>query len=487
MSAVATIDAAGRYLELAPGTKESVVFSMERVDGEWRIDLPEQGFGLWINTDDFSRAFSYYPVHYVVPSTRRLVSDVRWLPSGSRVVTAVARAQLSDVPDYLEGVVATDIPPSTRLAIDAVDVSSDGVATVTLSSGAQTLEPERRRGMWAQFVATLGNGNLPQVTSVKLAVQGIGTIPVPGLPDAIGSLADLGYTQDDAPPRTGGMMRTAEGVLLINPQTIPGTDTGALVGSALPGNVGVLPIPADYVDLALSPDGHDVAGVAGSRAVLVRWRDGKILTVPTFGTALTNPGYDTQGRLWIAGRAARASVIWWIGAASTGVSGPVPVAASWLTGRTIVQVAPSPDGTRLAVLSRAVAGGDDRLDLAGIRRNPAGEPVSLASPFRQGQPLVGLVDLTWIDTTTLAVLGRDLPTDVLRPFIVPIGQGVGLRRIGQLSLDQLLVRAVPGATGITSRGNPGGLIVMTVDGAQLRVGTTWSTIPGVRSIAIAAS
>ncbi len=487
VSAVATIDAAGRYTELAPGTKQSVVFSMERIDGEWRIDLPAQGFGLWINTDDFSRAFSYYPIHYVVPKTRRLVSDVRWLPSGSRVVTAVARAQLSDVPDYLEGVVATDIPPSTRLAIDAVDVSSVGVATVTLSNGAQTLEPERRRGMWAQFVATLGNGNLPQVTSVTLAVQGIGIIAVPGLPDAISSLADLGYTQDDAPPRTGGMMRTAQGVELINPQMIPGTDTGTLVGSPLPGNVGVLPIPADYVDLALSPDGQDVAGVAKSRAELVRWRDGKILTVPSFGTALTNPGYDTQGRLWIAGRSDRLSAVWWLDASTTGVTGPKPVTAAWLTGRTIVQVAPSPDGTRLAVLSRAAAGGDDRLDIAGIQRNQGGEPVSLATPYQQGQPLVGLVDLTWIDTMTLAVLGRDLPTDVVRPFIVPIGQGVGLRRIGQLTLDQLLVRPVPGATGITSRGNPGGLIVMAGDGAQLRVGTTWITIPGVRSIIIAAS
>ena len=269
-----------------------------------------------------------------------------------------------------------------------------------------------------------------------------------------------------------------------------GDATGALVGSPLPGNAGVLPIPADYVDLALSTDGRDVAGVARSRAELVRWRDGKILTVPAFGTALTNPGYDTQGRLWIAGRSlgtSGGSMIWWFDASRTTVSAAVPVAATWLTGRTIVQVAPAPDGTRLAVLSRAATGGDDRLDIAGIRRDPRGAPVSLAGPYRQGQPLVGLVDLTWIDTMTLAVLGRDLPSAVVRPFIVAIGQGVGLRPVGQLTLDQLLVRAVPGARTITSRGNAGGLIVMTGDGAQLRVGTAWSTIPGVRSIVIAAS
>lgn len=485
VNAVATIDVEGRYTELAPGTKQTAVFSLERVDGEWRIDLPEKGFGLWINTDDFTRAFGSYSIHYLVPSTRRLVSDVRWLPSGTRVATAAARAQLGDVPDYLVGVAGTDIPASTRLAIDAVDVSRSGLATVTLTNGAQTLDPERRRGMWAQFVATLGT--VPEVTSVTLAVQDIGTIAVPGLPDAISSVADLGYTQDEAPARTAGMMRTDEGVEVINPQTIPVDDAGTLTGGPLPGNLGVLRIPDDYIDLALSPDGHDVAGVAKSRAELVRWRDGKILTGPSFATALTNPEYDTQGRLWVAGRAAGSSVVWWLAASTTAVSAPVPVAAPWLSGRTIVAAAPSPDGSRLAVLSRATAGGDDRLDIAGIRRTTAGAPTALASPYRQGQPLVGLVDLTWIDTMTLGVLGRELPDDPVRPFVVPIGQGVGLRRLGQLTLDQLLVPVVPGATSVTSRGNPGGLIVMTADGAQLRVGTAWHVIPGVREIVIAAS
>ena len=70
VTAVVVIDSTGHYTELPPGTTKSVVFSMLKVDGEWRIDLPPAGFGLWLNTDDFDRVFSSYRIHYVVPGTQ---------------------------------------------------------------------------------------------------------------------------------------------------------------------------------------------------------------------------------------------------------------------------------------------------------------------------------------------------------------------------------------------------------------------------------
>ncbi|MEO7060680.1 MAG: LpqB family beta-propeller domain-containing protein, partial [Lapillicoccus sp.] len=159
----------------------------------------------------------------------------------------------------------------------------------------------------------------------------------------------------------------------------------------------------------------------------------------------------------------------------------------WLTGRTIVQVAPSPDGTRLAVLSRTGVGRDDRLDIAGIVRDAAGSPTVLATPYRQGQPLLGFLDVTWVNPLTLAVLARDLPGDALRPFLVSIGKGVGLRRVGQLSREQLLIPEVLNARSITSKGSESSLIVMTSTGAELRVGPTWSAVGEAREIIVAAS
>ena len=102
ITAVATIDETGRYRELPPDTKASTVFGMTKVEGEWRIKLPDDGFGLWLNTDDFDRVFAPYQVNYVLAAKKELVPDVRWFAVGPRLPTALARAQLAAVPAYLE-------------------------------------------------------------------------------------------------------------------------------------------------------------------------------------------------------------------------------------------------------------------------------------------------------------------------------------------------------------------------------------------------
>ncbi len=85
---------------------------------------------------------------------------------------------------------------------------------------------------------------------------------------------------------------------------------------------------------------------------------------------------------------------------------------------------------------------------------------------------------------TLVVLAKAMDADPLRPFRVDIGQGVGLRRVGQLDLDQTLIREVPDATSITSRGGVRGLIVTTPKGVLLRAGNAWSEQTGVTEIVV---
>ena len=169
-------------------------------------EASDDGFGLWLNTDDFDRVFAPYEVNYVLTARKELVPDVRWFPVGPRLVTALARAQLARCPGYLTGVVDTAIPQGTRLAVDAVQVDPTGVATVTLTNSAQTIDPARRRPMWAQFLATLTQA--PGVVAVSIEVQGIGKIPVSSLPTAVSSLS-TSATAAPTDPATVGLLRSS--------------------------------------------------------------------------------------------------------------------------------------------------------------------------------------------------------------------------------------------------------------------------------------
>jgi len=481
VGAVATIDENGHYQEVSPGTTASVVFTMIKVAGEWRITLPDDGFGLWLNTDDFDRVFGAYDINYIETERRQLVPDVRWFPTGPRLATALARAQLAPVPAYLSGVLDTAVPAGTRLAVDAVNVDPAGVATVTLTNSAQTSDPARRKPLWAQFLATLSQA--PSVTAVSLEVQGIGKIPVGNLPPAVSSLTDLGYSRVTAAPATSGLIRTKDVIERVNPQTL---DESSPVPPAKSSRaVTDLPkIPETYAQIALSPDGNDIAGVSAKRTELAHWRGATGTTVPTFGSDLTHPTYASDGRLWIGGVAERVTRIWTFDASVPIGGAPAAVKAPWLDGRRLVNLSVSPDGSRLAVLSRQADDTDYRLDIAGILRDPAGLPLSLADPYRQGEPLTGFVDVSWLDQMSLIVLAKDLDAEPLRPFRVDIGQGVGLRRVGQLDLDQTLIREVPDATSVTSRGGVRGLIVTTPKGVLLRAGNAWSEQTGVTEIVV---
>ncbi|HSU74918.1 MAG TPA: hypothetical protein VLI66_08245, partial [Terrabacter sp.] len=54
-AALARLTPDGRYLEEPPGAREKVTFGLTKVGGEWRLELPQDGFGLWLDNDQFNR------------------------------------------------------------------------------------------------------------------------------------------------------------------------------------------------------------------------------------------------------------------------------------------------------------------------------------------------------------------------------------------------------------------------------------------------
>lgn len=484
ITAVATIDDTGHYRELPPGTKARADFAMVKVDGQWRIQLGENGFGLWLNTDDFDRVFGAYSVNYVLGGGRFLIPDVRWFPTGARLATELARAQLEQVPAYLQGVASTGVPSGTRLAVDAVDVDATGVATVTLTNGAQAVDPTRRRAIWAQYLATLTQ--VPGVAAVSIEVQGLGKIPVSNVPGPVSGIEELGFAAPPTSVVTVALARSGEQLRQVDLQDLDDRDRAGAQPTRAAKAVAQLPrIPQAYTDLAASADGSDIAGVATSRSELVRWRGSTAVVYPSFGTDLTKPQYGVDGRLWFAGTANNSgSRVWTVDASSLQPTRPAALNVPWLSGRQVLAVSISPEGSRLAVVSRLPNGTDSRLDVAGIVRAADGTPTALASPYRQGEPLVGFVDVTWLDASTMAVLAQVSAGDQLRPFQVDLGQGVGLRRVGSAGVDQSLITQTPAAHSITSRGGIRGLIVTTGAGVLVRTGNAWAPQQNVSQIVI---
>lgn len=475
--AVAVIDDIGRYRELPPNTTTSVEFGLIQVGEEWRILLPESGFGIWINTDDFSRVFSAYRLHYVGIGTRFLVPDVRWFPTGPRLVTALARAQLGAVPEHLRGACESGFPEGAKLALDAVSVT-DGIATVVLSPIASTADALSRREMWAQLAGTLLA--VPGVLGVSLEIQGSGRLAVEEVTGAVRGPRDLGYAWEPLWSSSTALVRVGDQLRTVDMARLG--QAGDVSGNPLAPDLPTL--NSTVTAVAWAADGVGLAALNAQGTLLLRWRGKTQITVPSFATGLTRPSFDALGRLWVAGQADGRSSLWTLNGLAAQSVPADRIDPPWLAGRTVRAVAPSPDATRLAIVSQ---GGDgiDRLDIAGIVKDTSGLPKSLTSPLRVGEPLTRVLDTVWMDTATVAALGSVAAADPVRPFVVEFGQGIGLRRRGTVGPEENLVPTPPSPRWVVSTGGPRGLVVVSdLPGVLVRVGGGWLRLTGATELVV---
>lgn len=460
----------GRYIEQPPGTREKVTFGVTKVGGEWRIELPPTGFGLWLDNDQFNRVYVKRFLHYVSRNGRDLVPDARWFPIGTRLATTLARAQLNPVPPYLSGAVSTGVPTGTRLAVNAVPVTA-GKAQVNLSSQALSADPANRAAMWAQLTKTLSQ--VSSVASVSLAVDNT-QLELPGGVTSVSSAADLGYDTVSPSIFDTALLRSGDAIRRFDPRYVPDTQASRRP-DLKPKDGDIARVPDTWVDLALSVDGKQVAAVSADRRELSIWRATEpTRSVPAFGTSLTQPVYDANGYLWTAGRDSRGDdrVFVLDSVSSDPKIAAKAVSTPWLGQRRITALAVSPDASRMLVITTDRSGGDVQLGLTGIVRATNGDPQSLAQPLNQAQSLTRIQDVTWLDPASYAVLGQVGAKEAMRPWLASIGAGVDGTRPGIGRLN-----AVPGAVSITTVGGPRGILIVTSDKRVLaRAGTNWPLI-----------
>ena len=460
----------GRYIEQPPGTREKVVFGLTKVGGEWRVELPAGGFGLWLDNDQFNRVFVKRFIYYVAPNDRDLVPDPRWFPIGTRLATTLARAQLSSVPAHLAGAVTSGVPTGTRLAVNAVPVTA-GRALVNLSSEALSADPAARAAMWAQLAKTLGQ--VASVGSVSLAVDNT-QLELPGGVTSVESAADLGYDVAATAVFDTALLRDGDAIRRFDPRYVP--DTQASKRPDLkPKDGDIARVPDTWGSLALSVDGKQVAAVSNDRRDLSIWRATEpTKPVPSFATALTQPTFDANGYLWIAGSDARGNDRVYVldSVSSDPKSAPKPIRTPWLGNRRITALAVAADAARVLVVTTDRSGGDAQLGLSGIVRATNSEPEALSPPLRQAQSMTRIQDVTWLDPANYAVLGQVGASDAVRPWLATLGAGVDgtAPGIGRLN-------AVPGAVSITTVGGPRGILIVTSDHRVLaRAGSNWPQI-----------
>lgn len=463
---VAEVDSSGRYREMPAGTTMHVTFGMQSLGGVWRVSQPPKGFGLWLSESDLNRGYRSFSVAYVSRVARAIVADRRWFPITPALATTLSRAQLAPVPPYLSGAAETGIPAGTALAVDSVPIQA-GRAVVDLSAAALLAHPDRRREMWAQFVATLGQ--VASVSEVSLEVNGAGLEP-PDTPGHISSLSALGYRDASAVIETA-VLRRGSGLSRVPTDRPPDQHQPAKVPTLAPTSAlpTVLPtIGSDWVSLALSWNGQEIAGVGADGGALARWQGGRQFQLPTFGRDLTRPSYDSRKGLWVAGRTGKAARVWVIDASVGPMkkAKPRPISVPWLANRRVLALKVSADGQRAALITRDQAGRDTHVVVAGIVRSPRGAPLSLASvPLRVGWTLTTATDLAWVDGSTLAVVGRVGRKGALGPQLVEIGGKV------------TAMPPVAGTRLVTNTGGLRGVVVLTDGGKVLaRVGNGWEVL-----------
>lgn len=467
----------GRYRDVAPGTVVRAVFGLSRVAGEWRLELPREGFGLWLEASAFDNLYVAAPIHFVTLSGRELIPDTRWFLKGPRLATSLARAQLEPVPPHLAGAVKSGFPASTRLAVNSVPVEA-GHAQVDLSAAALSAGAEDRRAMWAQLSATLTRAF---VTSISVSVEGT-QLELPGLGTTLTAPQDVGYGFTSPVLSDSALLRTADTFRRINPFFIP--DDAKAQGRR--GTESLKPddptrMPVGWVRLSLSRDEKQVAAVGGDLEEVSIWPAGEEpLHFREDWSGLVRPSYDRDQYLWIAGRGPQGPAVWALNTSSlVPTPEPQPLDVPWLGEDEVVALTISADGTRALVITRSPASGAERLLVTGVVRERGGRPVALAEPMAQAQPLEALEDVVWLDAESFAVLGRLADDDGTRPWIGRVGVGLdGLRvRYGQTDPSRERLEPVPGARAITTAGGLRGLICLTDDGdVRAKAGLSWRSI-----------
>jgi Lipoprotein LpqB beta-propeller domain/Sporulation and spore germination len=267
---VGTIDERGVFT-VANADTLTRQFSLEQVDGEWRITDPPDG--LIILEPDFQRLYEEVAAYFVDPTGQRVVPDPRYLITGEALPTALVQRLLEGPSGPLAAGVRN--PLSGVQLRSAITVT--GQSALVDLTGLPTKPAPVLSEICAQLVWTLTQLDQASIRSVEIRVDGE-PVDVNGVPDEQ-TQADWTAFDPDAVPLesvghyvTGGALHT---VTAGAPTPGPAgtgvyglTDAGASIDARsgeLSFLVGVRPDAGGATLLAGSYDGELTPVLSGAR------------------------------------------------------------------------------------------------------------------------------------------------------------------------------------------------------------------------------
>jgi hypothetical protein len=396
-------------------------FSLEQVDGEWRIANPPDG--LLLLQPDFERLYDELAAYFVDPTGQRLVPDPRYLITGEAQPTALVQ-RLLDGP-------SASLAPGVRNPMTGVGlrsaVSLDGsVATVDLTD-VPTDPATALSEICAQLVWTLSQDRLG-IRTVRVLVDGepidLDGVPVEQTvddwqgfdPNAV-SAEVVGHYID------GGVLRTVP-----NGDPVDG-----------PAGQGDYDLVSAAVALDPRPDQTAfMVGVVGSSGDqrLLAGQYGGPLTTRLPGVTFSAPTVAaTRTEIWVIRDGTQIVFL-----KSSGAPQQVDPTTLADLGR-FEALELSPDGVRAAVVV------DGTVYVATVVREEGegGSRVSLRDPKDVAPELSQVIDVAWRDSGTLMVLAGDAAApERTVPYTVGVdGWGLDSVPTGNLPTPRTSIAAAP--------------------------------------------
>ena len=442
------VDSSGRRVDGAGDEVTQLEFTLAQdEDDQWRIARLDDG--VLLTQANFNRFFRPVDLVFATADQTTIVPELRWLPDNN-IATAAARELIEGPSTWLADAVVTGFPATAALAVESVLVTG-GVATVDLTP--QSAGSVSDRALAEEQMRQTLTG-LPSVTDVDVRIGGL---PLAG--DGSVTLAAGPVPDETAAAIVDGKLGTWDGEqLFVGPLASGGLGEGSY-GVAMTYDDSTVAYVRGGTALVETPS------LTAEGAVLVEVTDG--LGEPTglregqtlyTGDALVSPSYDRHGFLWTTERNNAAGLV------VVGPDGSVSTLDSaWLQTRSVIGLAVSRDGARLAVISRS--GGQPAVEVAAIVRDADGVPLSVGEPVTAGAGVGAGVDVEWVDSTTVGVLGERTEGTASTLWLVQVGGGTSG------------IPSVRNAVDMAVRSGETSVLVVAEDGSvEERSGTSWAPV-----------
>lgn len=393
-----TIDQQGHYQREFSGASLSEYFSLQQVDGQWRISSLADG--RLLSESDVARSYRRLNIYFLNSSKRSLVPDPVYLPVTLGISTSLINALLAGPTTWLSPAVTSAIPFSTSLVAGSVPIQQ-GVASVDLSAPAVRISSSDVRALSAQIVWTLKQ--LAEVAAVRIT---FGRVPliVAGSGQAQSRFSYSNFSPDVLAGVSPSFVIGDQGISQITGLT--SKPTFAVVESSKAGAV------SRFRAAAVSLDSKSLAGITEANSLVSGPMAGPfaLRAVGIAGTEWLPPSWDADGNLWAVQKSANRSDIYVI----TPDGRTIAVEAGLFANLNVQGFRIARDGSRAAY---AIANGDSsRLFVARVIHFGLGMDPKLRVEAPIEIPWSGgpIGSISWIDAMDLAILTASEPRSIWR-------------------------------------------------------------------------